>query len=60
MSALDDLQPQSATRGVPVPRDQAKAVPDDIDVALDQAETSVSTDIYAFMALFKQYATERG
>ncbi len=58
LSALDDLQPQSATRGVPVPRDQAKAVPDDIDVALDQAETSVSTDIYAFMALFTQLAQQ--
>ncbi|HSW06939.1 type III secretion system translocon subunit SctB [Aquabacterium sp.] len=58
LSAIDGGPDLQATRGVASPREGERVDPVALHAALDSAESDVSTDIYAFMALFTKMAQE--
>lgn len=58
MDALDGARNRSATQGVPAPDSDAKIDAQGLQASLDGAEANVSTDVYAFMALFTQMAQQ--
>ena len=58
MDALDGARTRSATQGVPQPDSDTKVDAQGLQVSLDGAEANVSTDVYAFMALFTQMAQQ--
>lgn len=58
LDALDGARSRSATQGVPLPDSDTKVDAQGLQASLDGAEANVSTDIYAFMALFTQMAQQ--
>lgn len=60
MDALDGARNRSATQGVPAPDTEGDTKVDatGMQASLDGAEANVSTDVFAFMALFTQMAQQ--